>query len=158
VGAVILNPWSSSSHFWLSMYALIVASSTAPTVAQKYPRAHMCWPQYRFRSSGNSACRCRLDRPLMYCASFDGDTTGGRRHQQMYVIRRHRAPYDHHVPRLADLPDQIARSLCHAPAQYFVAIFRTPDQVILQIVDRVRAMSVFRHFPYSRAEERAAES
>ena len=35
VGAVILNPSPSSSHFWLSMYLLIVSSSTAPTVAQK---------------------------------------------------------------------------------------------------------------------------
>jgi hypothetical protein len=27
--------------------------------------------------SGNSACRFRLDRPFMYCASFAGDSTGG---------------------------------------------------------------------------------
>src|SRR6185437_2108772 len=59
------------------MYALIVASSTAATVAQKYPRAHMCCPQYRFLSSGNSACRWRLDRPFTYCTSFEGDKIGG---------------------------------------------------------------------------------
>ncbi len=31
--------------FFITANALIVASSTAPTVAQKYPRAHICWPQ-----------------------------------------------------------------------------------------------------------------
>jgi hypothetical protein len=29
-------------------------SSTAPTVAQKYSRAHRCCPQYRLRKCGNS--------------------------------------------------------------------------------------------------------
>jgi hypothetical protein len=48
-----------------------------PGANQKYPLAHMCCPQYRFRNSGNSACRFRLDLPLMYCASFAGDRTGG---------------------------------------------------------------------------------
>ena len=32
--------------------------------------AHMCWPQYRLRHSGSSACMRRLDRPLMYCTIF----------------------------------------------------------------------------------------
>ena len=32
------------------MYCLMVCSSTVP---QKYPRAHKCCPQYRFRNSGN---------------------------------------------------------------------------------------------------------
>jgi hypothetical protein len=32
------------------MYCLIVCSSTAPTVAQKHPRAHRCCPQYLFRN------------------------------------------------------------------------------------------------------------
>ena len=34
------------------MYALIVSSSTAPTVAQKYPGAHRCWPNSVSASSG----------------------------------------------------------------------------------------------------------
>jgi hypothetical protein len=41
---VILNPWSSSFHFWFSMCSRIVCSSTAPTVAQKFPRAPRCCP------------------------------------------------------------------------------------------------------------------
>src|ERR1700685_1178436 len=89
------------------MQALIVASSTAPTVAQKYPRAHMCCPQYRFRSSGNSACRFRLDRPLMYCASFAGDSTGGADDNRC-MWSGDTAPRMITTPRLADLADQIA--------------------------------------------------
>jgi hypothetical protein len=54
------------------MYFLIVSSSTAPTLAQKYPLAHRCCPQYRFRSSGNSSCSFRDDRPFKYCTSFAG--------------------------------------------------------------------------------------
>jgi hypothetical protein len=37
-----------------------------------------------------------------------------------------------------------------APAEYLISVFRAPDHVILQIEDRVRAMSVFGHaFPLS---------
>jgi pimeloyl-ACP methyl ester carboxylesterase len=72
------------------------------------------------------------------------------RQQQMYVIRRYGAPYDHHVPSLAGLSDQVARTLCHTPAEYLISVFRAPDHVILKIEDRVRAMSVFGHaFPLS---------
>ena len=63
----------------------------------------------------------------------------------MDVIWRHRTPYDHHLPRLADLSHQVARTLCYSPTQNLVPILRTPDHVILQIEDRVRAMPVFRH-------------
>lgn len=66
-----------SDHFWFSIYLRIVCSSTAPTVAQKYPRAHRCCPQYHFRSSGNSSCSLCDDRPLMYCTNFAGDSCGG---------------------------------------------------------------------------------
>jgi hypothetical protein len=40
-GAVILNASASSSHFWFSMYPMIVF---VPTVAQKCPRAHNAAP------------------------------------------------------------------------------------------------------------------
>jgi hypothetical protein len=63
----------------------------------------------------------------------------------VYVIRRYGSSYDHHFPRLADLADEVARTLRHATAQNLVAILCTPDQVILQIEDRVRALPVFRH-------------
>ena len=59
------------------MYSRMVFSSTTPTVAHKYPRAYGCCPQYRFRSSGNSSCKRRDDRPLMYCTIFAGDNSGG---------------------------------------------------------------------------------
>src|SRR5579862_2641822 len=80
-----------------------------------------------------------------------------RRQQQMDVIRRYRTPYDHYVPRLTDLPDQVTRTLCHSPPQYFVSILRAPDHVILQVEHRVRTVPVFRHSPYSR-RDLAAES
>ena len=78
--------------------------------------------------------------------------------QQVDVIRRHRSSYDHHIPRLADLSDQVARTLRNSPAQYLVPILRAPDYVILQIEDRVRAMPVFRHSFIVEGVERAAES
>jgi hypothetical protein len=59
------------------MYPLIVASSTAPSVAQKYPRARKSCPQYRLPNSGNSSCSRCDDRPLMYCTNFVGDRQGG---------------------------------------------------------------------------------
>jgi hypothetical protein len=59
--------------------------------------------------------------------------------------------------RLTDLPDQIRRTLCYPPAQNLISILRAPDQVILQMVNRVPAMPVFRHSPHSR-RDRAAES
>ena len=74
---MILNPSTSSSHFWFSMYSIIVFSSTAPTVAQKYPRAHRCCPQYRLRKCGNSSCNRREDFPFTYCTNFAGDNCGG---------------------------------------------------------------------------------
>jgi hypothetical protein len=112
---VTWNPWSSSSHFCSSMYSRIVFSSTAPTVAQKYPRAHRCWPQYRFRRCENSSCSRRDDRPLMCLYQLRRRQLRRRRHQHMHVIGRHRSPHDPYLPRLADLPDQIPRPLRHLP-------------------------------------------
>src|SRR6516225_2028566 len=58
------------------MYAWIVGSSTAPTVAHKYPRAHRGGPQYRLPNSGNSSGNFRHDRPGMYGTSFAGARCG----------------------------------------------------------------------------------
>jgi hypothetical protein len=35
-----------------------------------------------------------------------------------HVIRRHGSSHDHHIPALADLSDQVARTIRHSPAQY----------------------------------------
>jgi hypothetical protein len=70
--------------------------------------------------------------------------------QHVDVIRRYRPTYDHYLPCLTDLPNQIACPLRHSPAQYLVPVFCTPDQVILQIVNCVRAMPVLRHLLHSR--------
>lgn len=59
------------------MYSMIIFSSTAPTVAQKYPRAHWCCPQYRFRKCRNASCSRRDNRPLTYCTNFAAANCGG---------------------------------------------------------------------------------
>jgi hypothetical protein len=74
------------------------------------------------------------------------------------VIRRNRTTYDHDVPRLEDLSNQVARTLRHSPALYLIPILRAPDHVILQIENRVRAMPVFRHPFIVEGVERAAGS
>jgi len=66
----------SSFHFCSSMYCSIISSVTAPAVAQKYPRAHMCCPQYRRLSSSYSICSFRDQRPFRYCTSLHGASDG----------------------------------------------------------------------------------
>ena len=61
------------------------------------------------------------------------------------MIGRHRSPYNHDVPSLANLSNEVARTLSHSTAQYLIPILRAPNHVILQIEDRVPAMPVFRH-------------
>jgi IstB-like ATP binding protein len=77
-------------------------------------------------------------------------TPEGRRQQQMYMIGRHRSAHNYHVPRLADLANQVARPLRYSPPQYLVSILCAPDHVVLKVEDRVRPMPVFRHSPYCR--------
>jgi hypothetical protein len=44
----------------------------------------------------------------------------------MYVVRRDRTPYDDHIPGLADLTNQVARTLSNMPPQYpFIGIWCT---------------------------------
>ena len=76
--------------------------------------------------------------------------------QQVDVIRRDSPANDRHVPRPAHLPDQVARTLRHPPVQYLVTILRAPDQVILQVVNRVRARPVFRHPSHCRRDSERA--
>jgi hypothetical protein len=61
------------------------------------------------------------------------------------VIRRDGPTHDHHISRLADLPDQVARTLCYPPSQNLVTVFGDPDDVLLQIVGRVRDMLALGH-------------
>ena len=75
--------------------------------------------------------------------------------QQVNVIRRYRASHNYYFACGADLAYQVARTLCYPPAQYLLPIFGAPDQVVLQVEDRVRALSVFRHLSYSRGDQAA---
>jgi hypothetical protein len=60
--------------------------------------------------------------------------------------------YDHHVPDLADLPDQVARTLGYGPRRILDRYFETQMTWYLrfEIVGRLRAMPVFRHLLHSR--------
>jgi hypothetical protein len=72
-----LKSSSGSGGFCSSMYRFHTSSVTLPLVATQYPRAHKCWPQYRFRSraySLNSLCELF---PSRYCTARDTDTLGG---------------------------------------------------------------------------------
>jgi hypothetical protein len=46
---------------------------------------------------------------------------------------------------MANLPDQIAGTLCYFAAQNLISVLRDPHQVILDIAHRVPAMSIFGH-------------
>ena len=63
----------------------------------------------------------------------------------MNVIGRHRSPDDRHSSRRACLPYQVARTLRYPALEYSLSVLRAPDQVIFQVVNRVRALPVFRH-------------
>lgn len=66
-----------SSRPWFLMYSSIVFWSTSPTVPQKYPRPHICCPQYLFLSVGYSSCNIRDERPFRYCMIWLGDSVVG---------------------------------------------------------------------------------
>jgi hypothetical protein len=48
---------------------------------------------------------------------------------------------------MANLSNQIAGTLGHLPAQNLVTVLGNPHQVILDIAQRVPALSIFGHFP-----------
>lgn len=52
---------------WFFIYWRMVSSVTLPTVEQKYPLPHKCWPQYYFFNFVNCSCNILEDRPLRYC-------------------------------------------------------------------------------------------
>ena len=60
----------------------------------------------------------------------------------MHVIRRHHAPNHHYFSGLTALSDQISRPLRHSPSQHLVAVLRDPDQVVLDVVDRMRSSPI----------------
>ena len=67
----------SASSLCLSIYSFIISSVIAPTVAQKYPLAHKCWPQYLFLNCGYSSWSILELLPLRYWTIFAGARLGG---------------------------------------------------------------------------------
>ena len=74
---VILNVFSISS-VWSSIYACIISWVTVPTLLQKYPGLHKCWPQYLFFKELNSSCNIFELLPFKYCTIFEGAIDGGQ--------------------------------------------------------------------------------
>jgi hypothetical protein len=66
-----LKSSSGSGGFCSSIYRFQTSSVTFPLVATQYPRAHRCWPQYRFRNRAYSlSSLCELF-PFRYCTARD---------------------------------------------------------------------------------------
>ena len=86
----------------------------------------------------------------MYCTSFPREKCGLDAlapTPASEMVRRYRPAHDDHIPSLADLPNQLTPTLRHSAAQNLVALLGDPDQVILDIVDRLRAVPILRHPP-----------
>ena len=69
------------------------------------------------------------------------------REQHMDMIRRYRPADDYHLPHLAHLANQVARTLCDPTSQNLVTIFRDPDDMVFQVKSRVRLVPIFSHPP-----------
>lgn len=121
---MILKPWSSRSHFWLSMHSMIAFPFTAPTVAQKYPRTHTYCPQYRFRKWKNSSFNRCDDRPLEILPQIRRRQLRRCSQQHLHMIRRDHPSDNAHFPRL----------LRYFPAQNVVPVLRDPDQMVLDVL------------------------
>ena len=114
----------SSSFPWFSTYFLMVSSSTCPTVPQKYPRAHICCPQYLFFNSGNSSCSKCDDLPFRYCAIWLGDIVVGHESNictwsLLILPRTISSPFASHPCRNNSL-NRIATFPCNTLYLYFV--------------------------------------
>ena len=68
---------------------------------------------------------------------------------QVDVVNTHMPFHNCDFTTHTDLTQNVARSLSDFSAQDVVAIFGHPDQVILNVVDRMRPFAIFRHGLYS---------
>ena len=76
-GDSILNSSFGLGSKWCSRYCLIISSVICPTVAQKYPRAQKCRPQYLFFRCGNSSNSRLAVLPLIRLIISLGAIVGG---------------------------------------------------------------------------------
>ena len=75
-GSILKSSFGLGSK-WCSRYCLIISSVICPTVAQKYPRAQKCRPQYLFFRCGNSSNNRLAVLPLIRLIISLGAIVGG---------------------------------------------------------------------------------
>jgi hypothetical protein len=69
------------------------------------------------------------------------------RYEKMYMVLGHMPFHDLDLVLPAYIPDQISHSLGHVSTQCRSSIFRYPDQMQMDLENRMRAVSVIRHPP-----------
>jgi hypothetical protein len=69
------------------------------------------------------------------------------RYEEMYMVLGHMPFHDLDLVLPAYIPDQISHSLGHVSTQCRPSIFRYPDQMQMDLENRMRAVSVVRHPP-----------
>src|SRR5580658_3446496 len=63
----------------------------------------------------------------------------------MNMIRRYRSSDDRHPSGNTSLTYQVAHTLRYPAPEDLLSVLRAPDHVVLQVVNRVCALPVFRH-------------
>jgi hypothetical protein len=69
------------------------------------------------------------------------------RYEEMYMVLGHMPFHNLDLVLPAYIPDQISHSLGHVSTQCRPSIFRYPDQMQMDLENRMRAVSVVRHPP-----------
>ena len=70
---------------------------------------------------------------------------GRYRHEHMDMIPGDRTLDDFHVFRLAYLSQKIPEPFRYLSIEHFLPVFRNPDQVVLEVIHRVRSCPVVLH-------------
>ena len=89
------------------------------------------------------ARRAPLDTPHDLARRHSRRTTG----QNMHMILAHRAFYYPDLKGFARLSHQLSNSLRNISSQLFVSVFRYPYKVLLNLKNRMAAISVFHAAP-----------
>jgi len=70
---------------------------------------------------------------------------GGYRYEEVHMIPGDRPFDDFHVLRLAYLSHKITEAFRYLSIQHLLPVFRNPDQVVLEVIHRMRSCSVVLH-------------
>jgi hypothetical protein len=89
-------------------------------------------PQYRLRSCGQSPCNIRDDRPFRNCTSLAGANCGGAT-TNMWTWSGETGTQNPNLPRRADLPEHVSRTLCDLAPQHLVPR-RIRDEMLKRLI------------------------